>query len=69
MMQGYRFIFHDYSVFGDCYVYSRVRPPNFRWEVLPFVDEVASLFLNNHRLHTVVTDMQGKIVEKNERVC
>jgi hypothetical protein len=63
MMLGYRF------QMDNLWVYSRVRPPNFRWEVLPFVDEIASLFLGNHRLHTVVTDMQGKIVEKNERIC
>lgn len=73
-MLGYRFLmdhlWSDCKTRSQCWVYSRVKPPHNNREVVEFSDEVASTFLNNHRMHTVIVDMAtGIIVDTNERVC
>lgn len=69
MMIGYRFYFPDYHNFGNCWVWSRSKPPSINREVVSFPDNIAAVFLNNYRLHTVVTNSDGAIIETNERIC
>ena len=72
-MQGYRIGLCEYLSYKDVFIYSVVYPPagcfknnDVQSVVLP--QWIADKFKNNHRLHTVVTDMQGRFIEENNLV-
>ncbi len=71
-LMGYRFWFKDY-LHPDCvtqssvWVYSRSRPPTAA-ESLELPADIAKRFLRNHRLHAVVVEPDGTVIEENEAV-
>jgi hypothetical protein len=71
---GYKFIIEGY-LYPDCettsdvYVYSESMPPSKRCSEVYFPENVERLFLGNDKLHTVITDMSGNIVDTHDRIC
>ncbi len=72
-MYGYQYSSKDYFLESggkaDVVVYSRDKPPGSVSAVyLALPTWISDRFLNNSKLHTVVTDMTGIFLEDNNRV-